>query len=156
MLHVQSIKVILKPTMTWVLHTKKWGWIDEARAAFDTARKGANHKIDASSLMGICYMDKKDYPTAIKTFDEVLQSISYQDPKALGIRYELAECYIAMGRHMEAYKEFQKVKDVDANFRDVVTRTRELAFNLGVEEKDVSQQSGKIIVNLKERKKNKL
>ncbi|MCB0271607.1 MAG: tetratricopeptide repeat protein [Bdellovibrionales bacterium] len=135
---------------------KEMGLIDEAISSFDIARKGQDYKVDASSLMGICYMDKREFDTAVKTFDEILQSISYQDPKALGIRYEKAESLIALGRHMEAYKEFQKIKDVDSHFRDVSTRAKELAFNLGIQEKPATNQSGKIIVNLKERKKNKL
>lgn len=130
---------------------KDMGLIDEAIASFKIARTGETYRVDATSLMGICYMDKKTYPEAISAFESVLPHISYQDPKAVGIRYELAQCYVFLGRHPEAYREYKKVLDVDAGFRDAKTRSKELAFNLGIDEQEHKQKRNKMIVNLNER-----
>src|SRR5690606_23263145 len=135
---------------------REMGLIDEAISSFEIAQKGAEYKVDAASMIGICLMLKKEYTAALKTFEEILHGLSYQDPKTLGVRYEMGECYIALGRHVEAYKEFAKIRDVDGHYRDVNTRAKELAFNLGIKETEPYAHTGKIIVNLKERKKNKL
>lgn len=134
---------------------KEMGLLDEAISAFELASNNPDSRIDAISMIGICLAIKNDFERAIKLYQQVLPTMSYQDPKALGITYQMAEAYLELGRHTEAYKAFVKIKDVDPTFREVKTRVKELQFNLGIKDPDTKQNSGKIIVDLQERKKNK-
>jgi tetratricopeptide (TPR) repeat protein len=132
------------------------GLIDEAISSFELASNNPETKIDATSMIGICLANKNDYDAAVELYQKVLPTLNYQDPKSLGLNYQLGEAYIALGRHVDAYKTFNKIRDVNSSFRDVKSRVKELGFNLGIKEEDHKQQSGKMIVDLKDRKKNKL
>lgn len=134
---------------------KEMGLIDEAISAFELASNNPDSKVDAISMIGICLAIKKDYERAIKLYQQILPTMSYQNPKALGITYQMGEAFLELGRHTDAYKAFAKIKDVDPSFRDVKTRVKELQFNLGIKDDDPKQYAGKMIVDLKERKKNK-
>jgi tetratricopeptide (TPR) repeat protein len=135
---------------------KEMGLLDEAISAFELSSTHAESRIDSISMIGMCLQEKNDYESAVKLFLQTLPTMNYQDPKYLGIMYQLGEAYMELGRHVDAYKAFTKVKDLDANFRDAKARVKELGFNLGMKDSQPQQQSGKIIVDMKERKKNKI
>lgn len=135
---------------------KEMGLLDEAISAFELSSTNAESRIDSISMIGMCLAAKNDYEAAAKLFLQTLPTMNYQDPKYLGIMYQLGEAYMELGRHVDAYKAFAKVKDLDPNFRDAKGRVKELGFNLGIKEQDHTHQSGRIIVDMKERKKNKL
>jgi tetratricopeptide (TPR) repeat protein len=135
---------------------KEMGLIDEAISAFELSSTNAESRIDSISMIGICLSDKGDFEAAVKLYHDVLRTLNYQDPKYLGLTYQLGEAYMELGRHVDAYKAFAKVRDIDASYRDVKSRVKELQFNLGIKDQDHSQQSGRIIVDMKDRKKNKL
>lgn len=135
---------------------KEMGLIDEAISAFELAASNPATKVDAVSMIGICLGIKNDHEKAIHLYQQIIPTMSYQDPKCLGLTYQLGEAFIELGRHMEAYKAFSRIKDTDPTFRDVKSRTKELAFNLGIEQKDPQQYAGKMVVDLKNRKKNKI
>lgn len=135
---------------------KEMGLIDEAISAFQLSASNPAAKIDSVSMIGICMAIKNDYESAVKLYLETLPTMNYQDPKYLGLMYQLGEAYMELSRHVDAYKAFMKVKDLDPNFRDAKNRAKELAFNLGIKEEAPKAQTGKIIVDMKERKKNKL
>ena len=107
-------------------------------------------------MIGMCLAEKGDHEKIVKLLLETLPTMNYQDPKYLGIMYQLGEAYMDLSRHVDAYKSFVKVRDLDANFRDVKGRVKELGFNLGMKDDQPQQQSGKMIVDMKERKKNKI
>lgn len=135
---------------------KEMGLLDEAISAFELAATNPDSRIDAYSMIGICLANKNDYERAAKLYLQLLPTMNYQDPKYLGIMYQLGEAYMELGRHVDAYKAFAKVKDLDPNFRDAKSRAKELGFNLGMKDEVHTQQSGKIVVDMKERKKNKI
>jgi tetratricopeptide (TPR) repeat protein len=135
---------------------KEMGLLDEAISAFELSSNNPDSRIDSISMIGMCLQEKNDYETAAKLFLKTLPTMNYQDPKYLGIMYQLGEAYMSLGRHVDAYKAFAKVKDLDPSFRDAKGRVKELGFNLGIKEAEHTQQSGRIIVDMKERKKNKL
>jgi tetratricopeptide (TPR) repeat protein len=135
---------------------KEMGLLDEAISAFELSSTNAESRIDSISMIGMCLAEKNDYEAAVKLFLQTLPTMNYLDPKYLGIMYQLGEAYMELGRHVDAYKAFAKVKDLDANFRDAKGRVKELGFNLGIKDETPTHQSGRIIVDMKDRKKNKL
>lgn len=135
---------------------KEMGLLDEAISAFELSSTNPQSKIDSISMIGMCLAEKGDHEKIVKLLLETLPTMNYQDPKYLGIMYQLGEAYMDLSRHVDAYKSFVKVRDLDANFRDVKGRVKELGFNLGMKDDQPQQQSGKMIVDMKERKKNKI
>ncbi|MEZ4703615.1 MAG: tetratricopeptide repeat protein [Bdellovibrionota bacterium] len=137
---------------------KEMGLLDEAISEFEIAREDPNVQLDASSMIGLCLAAKKEFSKAIKLYEYTLKSLpTIKNVKALGLCYELAECYIGAGRHHEAYALFVKITKIDPAYRDCKKRVRELEFSLGISqgELDPKVENKENVVEISDRKKDK-
>ncbi|MEZ4846599.1 MAG: hypothetical protein R2877_06565 [Bdellovibrionota bacterium] len=75
---------------------KEMGLLDEAISAFELSSSNAESKIDSISMIGMCMAEKGDHESAVKLFLQTLPTMNYQDPKYLGIMYQLGEAYMAL------------------------------------------------------------
>lgn len=110
---------------------KEMGLLDEAIAEFKIASNDTDRIADCASMIGLTLMGKRDFAAAIEVYRKALAQTSPKAQEALGLSYELAEAYIGNGNLHEAYKLFARVRDVDASFRDVRRRAKELELDLG-------------------------
>ncbi len=105
---------------------KEMGLVDEAIAEFQLAAKDDNRLLECSSMLGICFMEKGMPKLAVKWFEKGLTAEGRGEEEYKGLRYDLAMAYEAAGEPRRALSLFEEIYGLDANFRDVSGKVREL------------------------------
>ncbi len=105
---------------------KEMGLVDDAIKEFQTANKDPKRSIQASSMLGICYMEKGLYQLAIDSLQKVLSIITDKDESYWGTKYELADAYEKNGNIHESIDLFTEVYSHDSKFRKVDERLSKL------------------------------
>ena len=105
---------------------KEMGLVDEAIGEFQLASKDAGRAVECCSMLGHCFLEKGMPQLAIKWFRKGLETPAIQDSETAGMLYDLASVYQDTGDMDSAYKTFQEVFGLNANYRDVVQRVRDL------------------------------
>lgn len=105
---------------------KEMGLVDEAIGEFQLASKDPGRVVECCSMLGHCFLEKGMPQLAIKWFRKGLETPAIQDAETAGILYDLASVYQDTGDMDLAYKTFQEVYGLNANYRDVVARVRDL------------------------------
>jgi tetratricopeptide (TPR) repeat protein len=105
---------------------KEMGLIDEAIGEFQLASKDPGRVVECCSMLGHCFLEKGMPQLAIKWFRKGLESPGIEDPATAGMLYDLAQVYQDTGDTESAYRTFQEVYGLNANYRDVVRRVNEL------------------------------
>jgi tetratricopeptide (TPR) repeat protein len=102
------------------------GLVDEAIGEFQLASKDAGRAVECCSMLGHCFLEKGMPQLAIKWFRKGLETPAIEDAATAGMLYDLASVYQDTGDTDLAYKTFQEVYGLNANYRDVVQRVRDL------------------------------
>ena len=110
---------------------KEMGLLDEAINEFTVAGQNTELAGDCSSMIGLCYVSKRDFKKAIAVYKQSLLHTSSEQDAYHGLCYQLAEAYLGNGEIKEAYTLFVKVIEREPGFRDVKRRAKELAVDLG-------------------------
>ncbi len=105
---------------------KEMGLVDEAIGEFQLASKDPARALECCSMLGHCFLEKGMPQLAIKWFRKGLETPSIQEAQTTGMLYDLAAVYQDTGDTDMAYKTFQEVYGLNANYRDVVQRVRDL------------------------------
>jgi pilus assembly protein FimV len=105
---------------------KEMGLIDEAIGEFQLASKDPGRAVECCSMLGHCFLEKGMPQLAIKWFRKGLESPGIEDLATAGMLYDLAQVYQDTGDTDTAYQTFQEVYGLNANYRDVVRRVKEL------------------------------
>jgi pilus assembly protein FimV len=105
---------------------KEMGLIDEAIGEFQLASKDKARTVECCSMLGLCFLEKGMPQLAIKWYRKGLESPEIKDQEALGTLYDLACVYQSTGETDLAYKTFLEVYGLNANYRDVVHRVKDL------------------------------
>ncbi len=105
---------------------KEMGLVDEAIGEFQLASKDAARAVECCSMLGHCFLEKGMPQLAIKWFRKGLETPAIEDAATAGMLYDLASVYQDTGDTDLAYKTFQEVYGLNANYRDVVQRVRDL------------------------------
>lgn len=105
---------------------KEMGLVDEAIAEFQLAAKDEARMLECSSMLGICFMDKGMPKLAVKWFEKGLKAPGRSDEEYQGLRYDLAMAHEASGELDKALNLFEDLYGLDANFRDVAQKVRDL------------------------------
>jgi pilus assembly protein FimV len=105
---------------------KEMGLVDEAIGEFQLASKDPGRTVECCSMLGHCFLEKGMPQLAIKWFRKGLETPAIQDAETAGMLYDLASVYQDTGDADLAYKTFQEVFGLNANYRDVVQRVRDL------------------------------
>ncbi|NOZ25455.1 MAG: tetratricopeptide repeat protein [Nitrospirae bacterium] len=111
---------------------KEMGLVDDAIKEFQTARKDPNRRVQAASMLGLCFMEKKLYPLAIDALQEAIDNIEEKDEAYWSTKYELAEAYEKNGDAERALDLYVEVFGWDSKFRDVGEKVNALKEKLGV------------------------
>ncbi len=105
---------------------KEMGLVDEAVGEFQLASKDPTRAVECCSMLGHCFLEKGMPQLAIKWFRKGLETPSIGEQAMAGMLYDLARVYQDTGDMDSAYKAFQEVYGLNANYRDVVQRVKEL------------------------------
>jgi tetratricopeptide (TPR) repeat protein len=98
---------------------KEMGLVDDAIKEFQTAKNDKKRFLQASSMLGVCYMEKGLYSLAIDVLTKVLDSIKEHSEAYWSIKYELAEAYEKNNNLAESLKLYTEVYGWNAKFRDI-------------------------------------
>ena len=105
---------------------KEMGLVDEAIGEFQLASKDPGRTVECCSMLGHCFLEKGMPQLAIKWFRKGLETPAIEDAETAGMLYDLAMVYQDTGDTNLAYQTFQEVFGLNANYRDVVQRVRDL------------------------------
>jgi len=98
---------------------KEMGLIDDAIKEFQTANKDPKKRIQASSMLGVCYKEKGFYTLAVDVLKNALSAIPEHDDSYWGTKYDLAEAYQQNGNIKEALEIYTEIYSYDSKFRNV-------------------------------------
>jgi pilus assembly protein FimV len=105
---------------------KEMGLVDEAIGEFQLASKDPGRAVECCSMLGHCFLEKGMPQLAINWFRKGIESPSIGEFATAGMLYDLGRVYQDTGDMDSAYKTFQEVFGLNANYRDVSQRVREL------------------------------
>jgi tetratricopeptide (TPR) repeat protein len=105
---------------------KEMGLVDEAIAEFQLAARDESRVLECSSMLGICFLEKGMAKLAVKWFEKGLSAPGRTEEEYQGLRYDLATALEAAGETDRALQLYTDLYGLDANFRDVASKVREL------------------------------
>jgi tetratricopeptide (TPR) repeat protein len=80
-------------------------------------------------MLGLCYLEKGDYETAINEIQNALgysYSFGEASEERIGMHYDLGLAFQGVGNNPSSLEELQKVFAIDPSYRDVATKVQEL------------------------------
>ena len=117
---------------------KEMGLIDDAIKEFQTARKDPKRKVQAASMLGLCFMEKKLYSLAIEALREAIDNIEERDGAYWSTKFELAEAYEKNDDIEQALNLYVEIYGWDSKFRNVGEKITVLKENLGVDQSEAA------------------
>jgi tetratricopeptide (TPR) repeat protein len=105
---------------------KEMGLVDEAIGEFQLASKDPGRAVECCSMLGHCFLEKGMPQLAINWFRKGIETPAIGELATAGMLYDLGRVYQDTGDMDSAYKTFQEVYGLNANYRDVVQRVKEL------------------------------
>ncbi|MBU6364638.1 MAG: tetratricopeptide repeat protein [Gemmatimonadetes bacterium] len=104
---------------------KEMGLLDDAVAEFQKALRSPAHRLPAYEALGQCFVEQGRHQVAITLLSRALLEplpAGQDERQRVGMRYLLAYANEALQRRDEARSHYQRVSQIDRNFRDVTAR----------------------------------
>ena len=105
---------------------KEMGLIDEAIGEFQLASKDPKRAVECASMLGLCFLEKGMPQLAIKWYRKGLEMPEITAEEHVGLLYDLGSAYVEVGDTDNAQKAFVEVYGLNPNYRDIVTRIKQL------------------------------
>jgi tetratricopeptide (TPR) repeat protein len=105
---------------------KEMGLIDEAIGEFQLASKDPKRAVECASMLGLCFLEKGMPQLAIKWYRKGLEMPEIRAEENVGLLYDLGSAYVEVGDTDNAQKAFVEVYSLNPNYRDIVTRIKQL------------------------------
>jgi tetratricopeptide (TPR) repeat protein len=108
---------------------KEMGLLDDAIDEFLMTSEGEQKFVESRYMLGLCYMEQGEYYKAIAEIHNALNytvSFGGSQEEQISMHYDLGLAYQGAGNIPEAISEFQRVSEMDPEYRDVQTKLREL------------------------------
>lgn len=102
------------------------GRIDEAISNLQKAMDDPRNRRKAHNMLGQCFMKKKVYDLALKEFGKGLDSLPTSDKLYKELTYNQARTYELMGDTENARISYEKIMEVDYNYKDVAKKVTSL------------------------------
>jgi len=103
------------------------GLTAEALREFQVAALDPRMKLRSVELLGKCYLEQGDIPSALGTLEGTLKDASaYNNHELLGIRYQLAQSYEKAGDLTRAKEELGIILSVDPTFGEAAQKLRQM------------------------------
>ena len=94
---------------------------------FDIAQKSEDIKVKSFLAKGTCYIEREQYPKAIIELERGLKFAKRGSDSELNIRYFLGESQEKIRDLHSAISNWEKIAEVDKNFRDVQEKLKSYA-----------------------------
>jgi tetratricopeptide (TPR) repeat protein len=98
---------------------KEMGLIDEAIGEFQLASKDPKRSVE-------CFLEKGMPQLAIKWYRKGLEIAEITEEEHVGLLYDLGSAYVEVGDTDNAQKAFMEVYGMNSNYRDIVSRIKQL------------------------------
>ena len=108
---------------------REMGLLDEAIREFQMAAKSPELGVEATSMIGSCYLEHGLPEQAAEWYSRALELPGLAAEVQLGLRYELGRAHEANGNLDGALASFSEVQAANPSFRDVVDRIARLKAN---------------------------
>ncbi len=105
---------------------KEMGLIDEAIGEFQLASKDPKRAVECASMLGLCFLEKGMPQLAVKWYRKGLEIPEISEEEHVGLLYDLGSAYVEVGDTDNAQKVFMEVYGMNTNYRDVVSRIKQL------------------------------
>jgi pilus assembly protein FimV len=105
---------------------KEMGLIDEAIGEFQLASKDPKRAVECASMLGLCFLEKGMPQLAIKWYRKGLEMPEITKEEHVGLLYDLGSAFVEVGDTENAQKAFVEVYSLNTNYRDIVTRIKQL------------------------------
>ncbi len=108
---------------------REMGLLDDAIAEFNLTTEGEAKFIQSRYLLGLCYLEKGDFETAITEIQNALgysYSFGEAGDERIGMHYDLGLAYQGTGNTRGALEEFQKVSNLDPSYKEVFAKIQDL------------------------------
>ncbi|HEX7191258.1 MAG TPA: tetratricopeptide repeat protein, partial [Thermoanaerobaculia bacterium] len=105
---------------------KEMGLTDEAIGEFQLASKDPKRAVECASMLGLCFLEKGMPQLAIKWYRKGLEMPEINEEEHVGLLYDLGNAYVEVGDTQNAQKAFMEVYGMNTNYRDVVSRIKQL------------------------------
>ncbi|MBN2720518.1 MAG: tetratricopeptide repeat protein, partial [Proteobacteria bacterium] len=122
---------------------KDMGLFDDALKEFEVAAREPGMKQDSLSLMAMCFLEKKDFDSAVKVAQRALEEAS--EPSKTGFFYQLGEAYAGNREWSKALAAYGEVKSRDPSFEridDILQKIRSNAEKETPLEPEAESDSG--------------
>ncbi|NOY53228.1 MAG: hypothetical protein GXP58_06355 [Deltaproteobacteria bacterium] len=114
------------------------GLIDEAAEEFVIASGDPKRVMDCITMVGLCYIQKGQYPEALTELEKGLALEGRTDDEYIGVRYEIAKVCELNGDLERAGQELLRIHEVNPRYRDVAQKLK----GLGVQSLNVPSVGG--------------
>jgi tetratricopeptide (TPR) repeat protein len=105
---------------------KEMGLTDEAIGEFQLASKDPKRAVECASMLGLCFLEKGMPQLAIKWYRKGLEIAEITEEEHIGLLYDLGSAYMEVGDTQNAQKAFLEVYGMNTNYREIVTRIKQL------------------------------
>jgi len=105
---------------------QEMGLLDDAIAEFRRSATDERLRLLATNMVGLCLLSKGNVEAAIKEFRSGLEIVGRPAEEYLGIKYDLATAYQAMGDLAGAEALYRELEATSLSFRDVKSRLTKL------------------------------
>ncbi len=105
---------------------KEMELLDEAIGEFQLAARAPQYFVECCSMLGICFRQKGLTELAEKWYRKGIAAPGFADEVYVGLKYDLADCLAEQGRNDEAKDLFKEVYAIQANYRDVKDRIKQM------------------------------
>lgn len=98
------------------------GKISEAIQEFQKAQQNPSKRLAAMGYLAQCYMKKKMYDFAARTFQNAIKEKPVFDEDKKELTYHLGTVFELMGKKDEATEQFKLIYEVDSAYKDVAAK----------------------------------
>ena len=96
--------------------------LEPAIEEFKKAMADPERTQECCSMLSICELELGNQEAAIEWLNKGIHAPGFPPEDSIGLRYDLGELFLSMGRHEEAKIEFKAVHELDPNYREVAAR----------------------------------
>lgn len=105
---------------------KEMSLLDEAIEELKLASLEPAKFVECQGVIGLCYLEKGDYPSAMRTFQEARAKVAVRSTEYQDLTYQMAIACEEVGRMEEAAQEYQRLYQIKPDYRDVKQRLNKL------------------------------
>lgn len=117
---------------------------DDAIREFQISLKEPKRFIHSSNMLGICYMKKGLYSTAIDVLKNAIEKIEDRGESYWVMKYDLAEAYEKNGNAKEALDLYTEIYGWNSKFRNVSDKINQLRAISGVKQKKPKSKKDRV------------